>query len=240
MSINNKKESSSCDINAKSCSCSKEENFEIDLKSHWNDAYSKSETKKLGWYETFPEPSLQLIKKCNFNKEASLLNVGVGATTLIDELINIGYKNIIANDLSLTALEIIKNRVGDNKNKVKWIVDDLTKSKILINNEPVDLWHDRAVLHFFNEETEQDAYFKLLNKLVKPEGFVIIAAFNLNGATKCSGLPVYRYDEKMLIEKMGNSFELIESFDFTYQMPSGDLREYIYTLFKRKFLMNKL
>ena len=80
MSLNSNKELSSCDINAKSCSCSTEESFEMDLKSHWNDAYSKSETKKLGWYETFPEPSLQLIKKCNFNKEASLLNVGVGAT----------------------------------------------------------------------------------------------------------------------------------------------------------------
>lgn len=233
MNLNDNKESSSCDINAKSCSCSTEENIEIDLKTHWNDAYKKSESKKLGWYESYPEPSLQLIKKCNLNKNASLLNVGVGATTLIDELINLDYKNIIASDLSLTALEIIKNRVGENKNKVKWIVDDLINSKILINNESVDLWHDRAVLHFFNEKVEQDAYFKLLNKLVKKGGFVIIAAFNLNGATKCSGLPVFRYDEKMLVEKMGYNFELIESFDFSYQMPSGDLREYIYTLFKR-------
>ena len=233
MNLNDNKESSSCDINAKSCSCSTEENIEIDLKSHWNDAYKKAESKKLGWYESYPEPSLQLIKKCNLNKNASLLNVGVGATTLIDELISLDYKNIIASDLSLTALEIIKNRVGENKNKVKWIVDDLINSKILINNEPVDLWHDRAVLHFFNEKVEQDTYFKLLNKLVKKGGFVIIAAFNLNGATKCSGLPVFRYDEKMLIKKMGYNFELIESFDFTYQMPSGDSREYIYTLFKR-------
>jgi hypothetical protein len=88
-------------------------------------------------------------------------------------------------------------------------------------------------LHFFNEADEQDAYFLLLKKLVKQNGFVIIAAFNLHGAETCSGLPVFRYNEKMLSEKLDSDFSLMEYFDFTYTMPSGDKREYVYTLFQR-------
>ncbi len=205
----------------------------LDLKSHWNRAYKNTNTEELGWYEDCPEPSLQLIEKCNFDKDAKLLNVGVGVTTLIDELIKLGYKNIIGSDISCTAVEKIKQRIGPASDLVKWINDDLTNSKKLVDLPPVDLWHDRAVLHFFNDIIDQDAYFSLLNKLVKPNGFVIIAAFNLSGAIKCSGLPVFRYSKEMLEERLGNDFQCLDSFNFTYTMPGGDERPYIYTLFQR-------
>jgi len=149
-------------------------------------------------------------------------------------LINQNFKNILVNDISPTALEKLKKRLGNQSENIKWIVDDLTNPTELNNLEKIDLWHDRAVLHFFNDTKEQDSYFTLLRNIVKEKGFVIIATFNLNGATKCSGLPVHRYDEKMIQEKLGNEFKLVESFDYTYTMPSNDTREYIYTLFKRK------
>jgi cyclopropane fatty-acyl-phospholipid synthase-like methyltransferase len=205
----------------------------LDLELYWNKAYENKDTKKLGWYEDCPEPSLQLIKKCNLNKEARLLNVGVGTTTLIDELIKLGYKNIIGSDISSTAVEKIKQRIGPAGHDVKWIIDDLTNSKKLIDLRPVDLWNDRAVLHFFDKTEDQDAYFYLLNKLVKQNGFVIIAAFNLSGAIKCSGLPVFRYNQEMLEERLGNDFQCLDSFDFIYTMPGGEERPYIYTLFQR-------
>ena len=205
----------------------------LNLESHWNKAYNGANPEKLGWYEDFPGPSLQLIKKCNLDKDATLLNVGVGATTLIDELIKLGYKNIIGSDISCAAVDKIIQRIGQQSHDVKWIIDDLTNSNKLINLRPVDLWHDRAVLHFFNDYQERDAYFNLLLKLVKPGGFAIIAAFNLNGAIKCSGLPVYRYNKQMLAESLGNDFQCIDSFDYTYYNPGGDERQYVYTLFKR-------
>ena len=233
-----KKESTdpkSCDINDKdSCCPSTETTFDKDLKSHWNNAYDKAAIDKLGWYEENPEPSLRLIKKCHLNKDASLLHVGAGATTLVDELLKQGYKNIIANDLSATALEKLRERLGNKSSEVKWVVDDLTKPTELNHLGEIDLWHDRAVLHFFNDKEDQDTYFNLIHKLVKKNGYVIIATFNLDGATKCSGLPVHRYDKNKLQAKLGNDFELIEAFDHTYKMPSGDTREYVYTLFKRK------
>lgn len=205
----------------------------MDLKLHWNKTYERAEIDKLGWYEENPEPSLRLIEHCNFDKKALILNVGAGATRLVDELLDEGYEHIIANDISASALDKLKLRLGERENKIHWIVDDLTEPTQLCNLEQVDLWHDRAVLHFFSDKKEQDTYFDLLRKLVKKNGFVIIATFNLDGATKCSGLPVFRYDKKMLQEKLGKGFELIEAFDYCYTMPKGETRKYIYTLFKR-------
>ncbi len=205
----------------------------MDVKFHWNKAYENSTTEKLGWYEDYPGPSLQLIKKCHFDKDATLLNVGVGESTLIDELLKSGYTNIIGSDISSIALKKIKQRTGLLGHDVKWIIDDLTNSKKLIDLPQVDLWHDRAVLHFFTEKKDQEAYFDLLDELVKTKGYVIIAAFNKNGAIKCSGLPVFRYNKEMLEKRLGNDFQCLDSFDFAYTMPGGDKRPYIYTLFQR-------
>ena len=205
------------------------------MKDHWERVYQKNAVDRLGWYESSPEPSLQLIELCDLPKNAAILNVGAGATTLVDELIETGYQNIIANDISSKALEELQLRLGTERSKlVRWVIDDLTDPAEFKSLEQIDLWHDRAVLHFFNEPDEQDAYFNLLRKLVKVEGHVIIAAFNLQGAPKCSGLPVYKYDAKMLQEKLGKKFQLKEAFDYTYTQPSGDTREYVYTMFQRK------
>ena len=204
-------------------------------KDHWEQVYEKQTVDKLGWFEESPDPSLDLIETCSLGRDASMLHVGAGATTLVDILLKNGYERIVANDISVSALEKLKTRLGsDLAGKVHWIVDDLTKPDHLNSLEPVDLWHDRAVLHFFNDPVEQLSYFNLLRKLVKIDGYVIIAAFNLEGAKKCSGLPVFRYNQTMLQEHLGEGFSLIKAFDFTYLTPSGNTREYIYTLFQRK------
>ena len=203
-------------------------------RSHWDQVYTKTEVSRLGWYEPTPEPSLRLIRACNLPKDATILTVGAGATTLVDELLALGFQRIIANDISPRALEQLQQRLGPAQAKVRWVVDDLTRPEVLPDIGPVDLWHDRAVLHFFNAKAEQDAYFNLLKTLVKPGGYVILAAFHLRGADRCSGLPVHRYDEQLLAEKLGSDFALLQAFDYTYTMPSGDERAYVYTLFKRK------
>lgn len=205
-----------------------------DLKTHWENIYAKKQIETLGWYEENPAPSLKLIHQCKLHSNASILNVGSGASTLVDELLRAGYSKLIANDLSQEALQKLKNRLGqDLSSRVRWIVDDLSHPEVLPSLKPIDLWHDRAVLHFFTETSEQDVYFGLLRQLVKPGGFVIIAAFNLKGAPKCSGLPVHRYSQEMLEERLGQDFVLQEAFDYKYIMPSGDERAYVYSLFKR-------
>ncbi|MFK5982030.1 MAG: methyltransferase domain-containing protein [Flavobacteriaceae bacterium] len=227
------KNSSSCNISDKNTSCCSSENKPEtkDLKSHWDKAYSNNSEEKLGWFETDLSPMLQLIDKTELSKEAQIINIGAGSTTLIDELLKQGYNNLTASDISEVALKNLENRVG-NEN-INFIVDDLLNSEKLSNIDPVDLWIDRAVLHFFTEEQDQDTYFNLLKSKIKLNGFVVLAEFNLQGAKKCSGLDVFQYDAKMLQNKLGDGYKLIESFDYTYTMPSGDEREYVYTLFNK-------
>ena len=203
----------------------------MNLKNHWDSVYLDSPDNQLGWYETDLSPMLKLLLKTDINKSSRILNVGAGSTTLVDELLKKGYSNIIATDISEIALKKLENRVGNDA--VEFIVDDLMNPTQLKTIEQVDIWIDRAVLHFFTKEVEQKMYFDLLKSLVTVNGFVVLAEFNLNGAERCSGLPVHRYSQEMLDEKLGNDFDLIDCFNHTYLTPSGAERPYIYSLYER-------
>ncbi|CAM1353004.1 class I SAM-dependent methyltransferase [Tenacibaculum insulae] len=206
----------------------------LDYQKHWNIAYAKNSTEKLGWFEPSAKETLQLIEKTELKTAANILNIGVGSSILIDELLAKGYTNLIANDLSEKALKSLKERLGDKSSEVTFLVDDITNTKQLHKLKNVDLWNDRAVLHFFLKEEEQATYFKLLKQVVAINGFVIIAVFALDGAEKCCGLALKRYNSKMLQEKLGNEFKLIEEFKHTFVNPYDGKRPYIYTLFQRK------
>jgi SAM-dependent methyltransferase len=209
---------------------------QIDYKEHWDKVYSQSEINSLGWYEESPKPSLDLIKKCNLNKDAVILDVGSGATTLIEQLLKDCYTNIVATDISEIALTKAKeNLKAEEVKSVKWIVDDITNPVYLSESGTVDLWHDRTVLHFLTEENQRGGYLSTLKGLVKIGGYVIIAVFSLEGAKKCSGLDVVNYDHTMISQFLGNEFELMKHFPHLYIQPSGSERPYVYTLFKRNF-----
>ena len=212
----------------------------VDYKEHWNKIYSQSEVNNLGWYEESPEPSLELIKKCNLNKDAVILDVGSGTTTLIEKLLRDSYINIVATDISEVALiKARENLHTEEAELVEWIVDDITNPKYLTEIEPVDLWHDRTVLHFLTEENQRNGYLSTLKRLVKVGGYAIIAVFSLEGAKKCSGLDVENYDHMMISQLVGNEFELQEHFHHLYTHPSGSENQYVYTLFNRKLGQSK-
>ena len=121
------------------------------MKEHWERIYEKKPVEEMGWYEASPEPSLSLIEHCKLEKNAAILNVGAGATTLVDQLLELGYNHIIANDISKAALEELQLRLGPEiSEQLRWIVDDLTDPGRLHQLGQIDLWHDRAVLHFFH------------------------------------------------------------------------------------------
>jgi SAM-dependent methyltransferase len=206
----------------------------IDYKNHWDNVYSKSELNKLGWYEVNPKPSMDLINLCKLKNDAAILDVGSGTTTLLKKLIASSFTNITATDISAVALNKAKNLLSDEEaDRVKWIADDITNPKNIQKIDKVDLWHDRTVLHFLVEEEARQGYLNTLKKLVNIGGYVIIAVFSLEGAKKCSGLDVKNYSCEMIQSFLGNEFNLIHNFDHLYEMPSGDKRPYIYTLFKR-------
>jgi SAM-dependent methyltransferase len=206
----------------------------IDYKEHWNKIYSQGELNKLGWYEESPKPSLELIKKCNLSKDATILDVGSGTTILIEKLLRDGYNNIVASDISDVALQNAKGKLKQEEAElVKWIVDDITNPEYLTEIGAIDLWHDRTVLHFLTEENQRNGYLSTLKKLVKIGGYVIIAVFSLEGAKKCSGLDVVNYDHTMISQFLGDEFELLKYFSYLYVQPSGDVRPFVYILFKR-------
>jgi len=227
-------EEKSCDISKKESNCCSDKAVKsINIAEHWRGVYNNRDITKLGWYEQESTPILKLIDTCDLEKNAKIFTVGAGATTLIDSLVERGYNNLIANDISNYALKVLKHRLGASHDNIKWLVDDITNPKELTKLSEVTLWIDRAVLHFFTENKDQNTYFDLLKKKVLKGGFVILAEFNLEGATKCSGLDVKRYDAALLATKLGEDFSLQKEFDYIYTMPNGDKRNYVYTLFKR-------
>lgn len=153
------------------------------MKEHWDKIYLGRDVDKLSWYEEIPEPSIKLLSKCHINKEEFILDVGAGASTFIDYLVNQGFSNIIAADISEIALNKLKERLGKEKaSKVRWIVDDIIQPIYIQNLRDISVWHDRAVLHFLQKEDQQQVYLSMLKKVIKKEGYVIIAAFSLEGA----------------------------------------------------------
>ncbi|MCK5814887.1 MAG: methyltransferase domain-containing protein [Flavobacteriaceae bacterium] len=203
--------------------------------SHWNKVYANANPENTGWYQETAEPSLELIASCNLDKNATILNVGTGASTMINDLLQLGYSDVLVNDISKEALSTLKRSIlSNNLSNIQFIEDDITEPLAMLNIPKVDLWHDRAVLHFFLEKEQQDAYFNLLKSKVKVGGFVIIAEFHKSGVLKCSGLELCRYDAESIQEKLGDDFKLVKDFQYTYINPSGGERPYIYTLFQRK------
>ena len=126
------------------------------LKDHWNEAYTKTATQKLGWFEASCKETIDLIHKTGLPKDAAILNVGVGSSLLVDELLNDGYSNVIAHDFSEKALAVLANRLKENSNKVSYLLDDLSNPVKLQELQEIALWNDRAVLHFFTKEKEQN------------------------------------------------------------------------------------
>jgi EEF1A lysine methyltransferase 2 len=204
------------------------------LKEHWNQRYTDTPITQLGWYESKSTPSIQLIENCAVAGSAAILDVGSGTSNLIADLLDLGYQNLYALDISDVALEKAKALLDRERSaRVHWLEEDITGPSEKLYLQNVAIWHDRAVFHFLTEEQHRQTYHSLVQKMVDPGGFVIMAAFALDGATNCSGLSVQRYGAESLGEFLGDGFKLIESLKYTYQMPSGDLRPYVYTRFQK-------
>jgi SAM-dependent methyltransferase len=205
------------------------------FKEHWDKIYATTLVAQLGWYEPRSYPSIQLIERCAVSKDSPLVDIGSGASTLIPRLLELGYHNITAIDISPVALEKAKASLERKlATQVHWLVEDVTHPSVALLSQRAAVWHDRAMFHFLTGEDQRQAYHSALQKMVVPGGFVILATFALDGAEKCSGLPVQRYDAGSLGDFLGEGFRLVESMNYTYQMPSGGLRPYVYACFQRE------
>ena len=165
-------------------------------KAHWDKIYSTKQTKDASWYQQKPSTSLELIKKLNLPKSAKIFDNGTGDSSLVDNLLKLGYENITVQDISAAALEKVKKRLGDAVSKVRWIVADEAHCN---PKDKYDLWHDRAAFHFLTDSAEIKNYVNTIKNCINPGGHLIIATFSESGPKKCSGLDVKQYSEANLL-----------------------------------------
>ena len=201
-------------------------------KEHWEHIYKTKNHKQVGWYQESPDISIELLSKINAQPTQSIIDVGCGASVLVDKLLEQGYKNITLLDLSEKALSSIKSRLAEKGDIPHYLSKDITNN-IEFNNS-FDIWHDRAVFHFLTNAKDRKAYMANLNQNLSPSGYAIIGTFSLNGPNKCSGLDVIQYDEKKIKLELPESLELLESRISTHIKPGGTEQKYIYFIIKRK------
>jgi len=198
---------------------------------HWDTIFSNTEDAKLGWYEKDVSRTFELLNQIPEWESATIFLSGVGTSNLIEELLNKSVK-LILNDISVEAINRVKKRLADRSIDIIWLCQDIA-SPINSRISQVDIWIDRAVLHFLTDIDDVRGYFENIKSTLKIGGHIIFAEFSKKGAEKCAGLILHRYSIEELSEKLGSSFKLISHFAYTYINPNGDPRPYIYALYKR-------
>lgn len=200
-------------------------------KEHWEQVYSTKPTEELGWYERHLQTSLRWIKELNPGADAPIIDVGGGASTLVDDLLDAGYRSITVLDISRKALSSVKTRLSGNSQAVTWLVGDVTTVDLPVHYYA--LWHDRAVFHFLTTGEQQRRYRDNLLKALKPGGHLVIGTFAPEAPPKCSGLPVHRYNPEQLAQTLGGELELKRHHKELHITPGGVEQMYLYYHFRR-------
>ena len=200
---------------------------DIKRKEHWDAIFKSADYKQVLWHQKSPKESLSFIQK-HSSLDANILDVGCGASFLVDNLLQEEYKNITLLDTSKTSLDIVKNRIKSDS--ITFICDDILNFKA---NKKFDIWHDRAVFHFLLTQKERESYFKVLKKSLKPNGIAIISTFRTNGQTSCAGLDIVQYDEKKMLSELPLELKLLEFNEFLHITPKNTTQKYISFVIKK-------
>lgn len=199
-------------------------------KNHWENVYETKNPDQVSWTQKKPQTSLDFINSFGLGKEAKIIDIGGGDSSLVDFLLEDGYENITVLDISAKALEKAKQRLGDKAEKVKWIATDITAFE---PNETYDIWHDRAAFHFLTTPEQVSKYIDIAKKNINR--FLVLGTFSKNGPTKCSGLDIQQYDEESLSEKFEAGFEKIKCITEDHTTPFETIQNFVFCSFKKKF-----
>jgi 2-polyprenyl-3-methyl-5-hydroxy-6-metoxy-1,4-benzoquinol methylase len=194
--------------------------------NHWEKIYREKAPDAVSWYRPHLEMSLDLIEKAASARSAAIIDIGGGESTLVDDLLARGYQNVTVLDISSTAIEVTKQRLGVASERVQWVAGDIVRAHL--SPSAYDVWHDRAVFHFLTAADQRAAYIYQVVKAVKPGGHVLISTFGPEGPTKCCGLEVMRYDAESLHAQFGKRFRLLESFKELHETPFGTTQQFLY------------
>ena len=198
---------------------------------HWERVYQPKNFDSVSWYTPHLKTSLSIINELKPDKTKSLIDIGGGESTLLDDLILQGHLDLSLIDISTSAVSFLKNRLVEHSHKIKWHTGDITEYSFL--DEQFDFWHDRAVFHFLTKAESRQRYTELLSKSIKKGGHVLIATFSDEGPLKCSGLTVERYSVTKLSKELGYNFKLVGSKIEKHHTPFNTTQEFLYCWFRR-------
>jgi SAM-dependent methyltransferase len=192
---------------------------------HWQRIYSEKSPNQVSWYRPHLDTSLQLIQRLALDPDASIIDVGGGASTLVDDLLARGYRNVSVLDVAVAALQSAQQRLGNAARHVHWLTADILRADLPA--AAYDVWHDRAVFHFLTAAQDRAAYVRQAAHSLRPGGHVLLSAFGPEGPTRCSGLEVVRYDAPALLREFGPRFRLVESLTELHQTPAGATQQFL-------------
>ncbi|WP_440636574.1 class I SAM-dependent methyltransferase [Bradyrhizobium sp. PUT101] len=201
-----------------------------DRATHWDHVYATKGEAEVSWFQDSPATSLDLIRAANPDHGATIIDIGGGASRLVDALLQDGYRDVAVLDLSANALDAAKKRIGGAASIVDWIVADATTWQPA---KTYDVWHDRAAFHFLTDPRDRAAYVERLRSALAPGGQVVIGTFAPDGPERCSGLPVQRHDSASLAAELGPEFVLVETRSETHHTPWNSTQAFQFSRFRR-------
>ena len=200
-------------------------------KAHWENIYATKSVQELSWYRGRLDTSLELIQRTGLPRNAAIIDIGGGASTLVDDLLRMDFRDVTVLDLSAAALQKAQQRLGALSERVQWMPGDVTSAHLA--PEHYHLWHDRAMFHFLVSPQERAAYVAAATGAVRKGGFLIVATFAFDGPAKCSGLPVERYGPEDLARQFP-AFALLESRCEQHRTPAGHVQNFTWVLLQKR------
>lgn len=197
----------------------------FDRKKHWEQVYKGKSPLEVSWFQAEPLQSLRLVQNTGITKADHIIDVGGGASVLVDRLQARGYENLVVLDISSGAIEHARRRLGSAAQKIEWYKADITAFD---PPHSFALWHDRAVFHFLTQQSDREKYVKVMKRAVPANGHIILATFSIGGPKKCSGLDIVQYDAPKLLEVLGDEFTIIEEVKEIHMTPGNTEQEFSY------------
>ncbi|MBA2762052.1 MAG: class I SAM-dependent methyltransferase [Segetibacter sp.] len=200
-------------------------------KDHWENIYSLKAEDEVSWFQPYPKTSMEFVELFNLPLNANIIDIGGGDSHFVDALLNKGYQNIYVLDISAKAIERAKQRLGEKASKVHWIVSDVTEFEPPVQ---FDFWHDRAAFHFLTTEDKIYKYVSIAEDAIKPDGYLILGTFSVNGPTKCSGLEIKQYSEASMSARFEVAFDRIKCITEDHTTPFNTVQNFLFCSFKKK------
>jgi ubiquinone/menaquinone biosynthesis C-methylase UbiE len=200
-------------------------------KEHWENVFANKQETEVSWFQPYPKTSIEFVKLFDLPLDANIIDIGGGDSQFVDALLEEGYKNIWVLDISENALSRAKKRLGDNANKVNWVVSDIID---FIPPVEFDFWHDRAAFHFLTTEENMNKYVAIAERGIKARGVLILGTFSETGPTKCSGLEIKQYSENSMSSRFELSFDRVKCITEEHQTPFNSIQNFLFCSFKKK------